>query len=261
MMRKAAVVLLFLIIIGLLFLFFIRNIFDQVADDNVLLFIGEVHDKQAVGEFDYPGGVMEEYLAYDEEGNRVGIYYDQDTKKVQGFWISMPPATEITINQKQAEDIATDLASEISFFEDPNIALLKSKLIDRGSGTDKYYYFYWATVDDTSGATLLRHIEIRVNAETGEVFYLKKANEGTVNIKTEPLITAVEAENKVIGIASELFINPRVEEPLLYVSTAHNGQLLVWIIYVVETGDPDNIALYLRIIIDASTGEIIDKYY
>lgn len=59
----------------------------------------------------------------------------------------------------------------------------------------------------------------------------------------------------------ELLQNPRIERPLLYVSTAHNGQLLVWSIDVVETGDPDNIARYLRIIIDASTGEIIDKYH
>lgn len=220
--------------------------------------LGTLYDESLVDQWEYPGGVIEESIAYDQSGNLLTIYRDQDTGALQGFWISLPPATENNLTMRQAESIATELAAEVPFFDDRHFKLLESELIDYGPGTESYYYFRWAAVDENSGAILLRRIEICVHPESKKVFYFSAVDGGTVNIPTIPAVTREEAIELALEAAAERFIRPQVDEAILSVTTEYGGQLLIWNIYIDEASDPDGIAYFFCVLINALTGEIVD---
>jgi len=224
--------------------------------------VGTVFDKEHSDSWEYPGGIMNEYLAHDIDGNNLALYYDQESNELKGFWIAVPPSSQKNIDLQQAQEIALDLVSQVPFFNDPDFTLLEAEYIDYGLETNNYYYFYWATVDKNSGAILLKHVETWVAPETGKVFYLNTHDGGRVNILTEPKITVEEAEGKALEIASEKFVNPRIEDSMLIVSlTENNQQRLVWDIYIEETGDPAKIEYFFCVVIDAITGEIVDTIF
>jgi len=230
---------------------------EPVATEEPL--VGTVFDKQLSDSWEYPGGIMNEFLAHDIDGNRLALYYDQESGELQGFWVAVPPSSYKNFDLQQAQTMALDIVSQVPFYNDPDLTLLEAEYIDYGSETNNYYYFYWAAVDKNSGAILLKHIEAWVNPETGKVFYLNTHDGGAVKINTEPAVTLEKAEGKALEIASGNLVNPRIEDSILIVAlTENNEQHLVWNIYIEETGDPEGMALFLLIVVDANSGEIVD---
>lgn len=220
--------------------------------------LGIVYDKQLTDSFKYPGGTIDEFFAFDDAGNKLAIYYDQDSGDLMGFWIALPPAIQHNLDMQQAQQIAIELALKIPLYNEHDLSLLEAELVDHGAGTESFYYFYWAEVDDNSGAILLKQLEISIHPETGKASYLNIFDGGEIKISTEPAVTVKEAEAKALEAAAKQFVRPRVEESLLLVSASENSQRLVWNICIEETGGTERIAYFFCVIIDALSGEVIE---
>ncbi len=218
----------------------------------------EVFGKYLSDTWEYSGGVMEEYVGYNATGNRMTIYYDQETGELRGFTNSLPVATKIILSLKQAHQIAEEIACQFPFFNDPNLQLKEAILVDHGPGTERYYSFHWLAEDFETGAVLLREIHISIHPESGEIIYLLTEDGGEVTVSTVPTLTVEDARNLTFSKAKNILQELRVKEEILYVSKAYNGQRLVWMVVFEEVGEW---AREIYIDVDAHTGEILEVGY
>jgi len=229
----------------------------NITEETEEPFIGIIYDKRLRDTWEYSWGFMDEYSAYNAAGNRLTIYRDRDTGELKGFTASLPSATVITLTLEDARQEAEALAKQLSFFSDPTLILEEAILVDRGPDTERYYSFHWRARDYSTGAVLLREIKIAVHPQSGEIIYLLTEDGGEVTINTIPTLTAEEARALALPEIGNLIQQPRLVEEVLYVSTAHGGQRLLWMVVFEETAR-EAWALKVYVDIDAHSGEILE---
>lgn len=221
---------------------------------------GVVYDKFIQDTWEYGGGIMDEYIAYNAEGNRVTIYRDQDTGMVRGFTASLPAATEIILSPAEARHLAEQAARQLPFFTDPTLQLKEEILVDHGPETERFYSFHWLAEDPRSGALLLREIQVGVNPENGGIIYLLSEDGGEVTVSTQPTLPKEVVRSLAFPGIEGYFQQPQAVEEVLYVSTEHGGQRLIWMV-IFEESAQDAWARRAYVDVDAHTGKILNVVY
>lgn len=225
--------------------------------------VGVVYGSELTDSWNYPGGVIIEYRAKDEAGNRVTIYKDQDTDATIGFTVSALPATRIGISEQQALQTVEMMASQtVPFYDDPNLQLITRSLtsniiIDSNPEAGKQYEFIWQAIDRNSGAFLLRSIEATVHAETGRIIHFGYHDRGVVAISTQPDITGDEAVEIALQRAERTLFEPKEVGRKLFVASDRLGQNLVWEIIIEENASKEAIQV-LWIYVDAVNGRVLN---
>ncbi len=59
---------------------------------------------------------MDEFFAFDDAGNKLAIYYDQDSSDLMGSWIALPPAKQNNLDIQQDQQIAMELALKVPLY-------------------------------------------------------------------------------------------------------------------------------------------------
>ncbi len=261
--RWAIAVLSLFLVLGTTQVFFDRfaqapgMVVDDMREETEEPMLGKVYDKSLQDTWEYSGGVMEEYVAYNDAGNRLTIYRDRDTGVLRGFTAALPAAVEVILSLEEARQVAEELARQMPFFTDPTLRLKEETLVDRGPDTERYYSFHWLAEDLHSGAVLLREIRVGVKPENGRIIYLLTEDGGEVTISTVPTLTVEEARALAFPEIGDFFQQPRVVEEILYVSTVHGGQKLLWMV-VFEDAAWEAWARRVYVNLDAHTGEILE---
>lgn len=264
LLRAVAIALLSaFIVLGSLHLFHDRFLVDMGMADHEGQktshdpIIGTYTEEELVDSWDYPGGVIAEYSARDEDNNPLTIYRDKDTGEIRGYTAVLPPAETVTLTLTEAQSKAEEAASHVSFHDDPTLVLTEKELVDRGTGTEKYYYFQWQAQDQATGAMLLRQIQVYVHPVSGKIIMFLANDGGEVGISTESQITRDEAVTLALKELGDLFVTAKVAEKVLFVTNSYNGQKLVWGIVLTEN-EPVELNLSVVAVVDASTGDILD---
>lgn len=222
--------------------------------------IGEIYGEELVESWDYPGGVIEEYKAFDADGNPLTIYRDLATGEIRSFTAVLPPAEKVTLSIDEAQRYAEEIASKVYFYDDSNIILTERELIDYGPDTEKYYFFNWQAQDPKTGAKLLRQIQVCVHPQSGGIIYFLVDDGGEVEISTEPYIARADAVELALKEVADYFSESQVINEELYVTTAYNNQKLVWGV-VIREGDPYELDFTIYVVVDALDGNIIEVTY
>ncbi|NLA05167.1 MAG: zinc ribbon domain-containing protein [Firmicutes bacterium] len=233
----------------------------EVRDDPLIGIAVEerLHDTR-----DYPGGVLEEYRGKDKEGNTIVRLCDQDTGKLLGLSVDLPPAEKISVSRKAAKKTARAAASQVSFFDDPTLQLVKKELdsdiiIEGKPDYGSYYCFEWRAVDTATGAALLRWIRVHVHAESGRISYFAKHDGGKVSVSTKPDIDKKKAVKIALDEARQQVTQPQAVKETLFVSGASKDQKLLWEIIVEEADEwSEDFPVTLFFILDAHTGRLLD---
>lgn len=228
----------------------------EVRQESDVPILGKVYDQHLRDTWEYSGGMMEEYVAYNNAGNRLTIYQDLESGELQGFTAALPAAANINLSLEEARQSAERVARHFPFFTDPTLRLKEEVLVSHGPDTEQYYSFHWLAEDPATKAVLLREIRIGVHPENGGIIYLLTEDSGEVTISTAPSIAGREARNLASSQIEEFLQRPRVVKEVLYVSTEHVGQRLLWLIVFEETAR-DALPQRVYVDLDAHTGEIL----
>jgi len=233
---------------------------DEELEEKEDFMIGEIYGEELVESWDYPGGVIEEYNAFDADGNSLTIYRDLDTGEIRGFTAALPPAEELKLSIDEAQEYAEEIASKVYFYDNANLILEERELVDNGPDTEKYYFFNWQEEDPDTGAKLLRQIQVCVHPQNGKIIYFLVDDGGEVEISTEPYITRDYAVELALKEVDDHFYEPQVIDEELYITNAYNNQKLVWGV-VIREGNAYKLDFTIYIIVDALNGDIIEVTY
>ena len=233
---------------------------DEELEEKEDYIIGKFYEEELVESWDYPGGVIEEYKAFDADSNPLTIYRDLATGEIRGFTTVLPQAEEVTLSIDEAQRYAEEKVSKVYFYDDPNLILAERELVDYGPNTEKYYFFNWQAQDPKTGAKLLRQIQVCVHPQSGRIIYFLVNDGGDVEISTEPYITRDDAAEFALNEVTDSFYEPQVVNEELYVSTAYNGQKLVWGV-VISEGSSYELDFTIYVVVDALYGDIIEVTY
>ncbi len=241
----------------------INEIFSGKISEEFDPLLGMIYDVEFRDSWEYYGGVMEQYRAYNEYGEIVNIVRNQETGRTLGFNVGVSIAEKVVLSEEEAQKIAKEIASKTPFYSDSSLNLTESGLKSNINVKDKpevgsFYYFLWQAQDFNSGAELLRRIEVDVHAETGQVIRFSSHDLGTVYILTIPKITGEKAINIALAEGREYFSEPKENKKRLFVSLKNGEQRLLWELIIKESDPSIDISPAMWFYIDAHSGEIIN---
>lgn len=206
-------------------------------------------------------GASRDYTAVLSTGDAVRFDVDVRTGEVTGFLRLNQTSGAVVVGLDQARDAALAFArAHYAGFDESVLRPERAELVDPGADSPKYYALWWVQVDPISGAYLPNEVQVRVNAESGQIDSYSSLRVD-LTVSTQPQIdreAAVDlALQAVQGLEGASVVSATLAVSTLPVYEPNGRQALLWRVVVSGTPDATGYTPGASVFVDAQSGEIV----